>query len=235
MVEKGECILTHELHCTYIYIQLHTIFNWTLHINSLRIDFSSRPCPRECIPERKNCLLCNPKIRKYEKSIANVSCEFFPYFFARERRQGTEFERGKREKENEWTLREVFIWRNCAHACVCVRCLYMRIHARALTDGRIFGWTLIAGAFRDGKISRLTFALSRQLLYLRLPNRTSRFSFVCNHSRTVKIIDSKLEENENARPSDGGSRNSQPRFLTRGRYIRSGGVFKQFLKYSERL
>lgn len=31
IVEKGECILTHGLHCThiyiYIYIQLHTILN----------------------------------------------------------------------------------------------------------------------------------------------------------------------------------------------------------------
>jgi len=55
MVEKGECILTHELHCTYIYtITYNPQLNVTHKLITHRFLITSLfLC--ECIPERKNC------------------------------------------------------------------------------------------------------------------------------------------------------------------------------------
>lgn len=78
------------------------------------------------------------------------------------RQSGTEFEKEKDGVGGELCAREVFVRRSCVCVCVymCV-CLYMcmRLRMEGFSDGRY----LSMGAFRDGKISRLTFALSRQL------------------------------------------------------------------------
>lgn len=77
-----------------------------------------------------------------------------------------------------------------AYLCASVStfCVYV------ITDGRIFGWTLITEweHFVTERFRGSHFALSRQLWYLRLPNRGSRFSRSCvTILGQFKIVDSK--------------------------------------------
>lgn len=80
------------------------------------------------------------------------------------RQSGTEFEKEKGGVGGENSARGRFSYEGAACACVYIyACVYLYMCMRLRMEGFSDGRYLSMGAFRDGKISRLTFALSRQL------------------------------------------------------------------------
>lgn len=65
-------------------------------------------------------------------------------------RETVEQRTGRKKRTKNGELCGKFSYEGAARVCVCVVCTYVSyLRARAFTDGRIFGWTLIA----DGSIS----------------------------------------------------------------------------------
>jgi len=215
MVEKGECILTHELHCTYIYTitynpQLNVTHKLITH-RFLITSLSSWMCSRK--KELLAILSENIVSQHVGKVFPNANvivCEvWISFLFARglERKETkgddrTEFKRENRELWRKFSYEEaarVYLYMyiyisdtSDTSDQMCVRSR-ARVCVHVLADGRIFGWAHSPiGAFRDGKISRLSLMLSRQQVFPSAVNRRiNHFSFVCNHSQTIKIINSK--------------------------------------------
>lgn len=195
---------------SYIYIQLHTILNWTLHINSLHIDFSLLLCPRESTRKKELLAILSENtirrgpwlfVKRNGKNGSECECGvvcgvnfFFPCiarglrgrrqeetvgFIVRERVRGGI--RGKiegtewRKFSYEGTARvraceciygmdaRTCVVCTCWCVCMCVSVCYGSVFAS--TDGWMErfsdGDISPDGSFRDGKISRLSFALSR--------------------------------------------------------------------------
>lgn len=143
MVEKGECILTHELHCTYIYtITYNPQLNVTHKLITHRFLITSLS---SWIRSRKKQIARYARIRKYDrpivgakwgkiipkKAIMNNMCNCVSWILLRVNCKGRKNNKGKKLElkkkcRNLCAHKGVFAWKSCI-----------------LVDGRIFGWEYI--------------------------------------------------------------------------------------------
>lgn len=181
VVEKGECILTHELHCTYIYTitynpQLNVIHKLITHrflITSLSSWIRSRKKQTaRYVYQKIQSSNCRRKVGEKMRKINTCNCvRCVVNFVARELK-------GEKTRGRGWETKtfEKYIGisvRMCA----------------VLVNRRIFGWEDISRWKKYFMTERFRGSLSL-VLYLGIC-RITPFLFVCKHSRTIKITDSK--------------------------------------------
>lgn len=236
MVEKGECILTHELHCTYIYTitynpQLNVTHKLITHrflITSLSSWIHSRKKELLAILS-ENTIGHGPVVQRSGKSrrLMWLCVRFIFARGLRERRQGdsgTEFEREKGGKvENSAGS---FIRREYAHVwCMCLyprgMCVYY-----GWKDFRMdlnYRWEhFVTESFQDSHSH-----LVRQLgiSVCRIARHDSR-SCVTILGQLRLLIASDSWKKTKKPDSELSEKFSIHNFLTRGQYIWAGGALR---------